>query len=305
MAKPLLFDVHTHTQFSAYEADADEVIRRALEGNTWLVNVGTQADTSRVAIEFAHRYPEGVYATAGLHPTHTAKSYHDTQELGASEHMKGFTSRGEIFDYALYKKLAEDEKVVAIGECGLDYYRLTPLEVGRPEAAVAVPTAGRPLTGLTEETKDLQGKVFEEHIALASEMRKPLMVHCRNAFADLISILKTRANSLPDRRGIIHFMTGTEKDARELLDLGFSFSFGGVLTFARDYDGVVRLIPLDRILLETDAPYITPVPHRGKRNEPSYVIETAKKIAEIKGISFEEVARTTTENALRIFEISA
>lgn len=278
---PKLFDVHTHTQFAAYETDANEVIKRALEGSAWLVNVGTQADTSRAAIEFAHRYPEGVYATVGLHPTHTAKSYHDTKELGTEDKAMEFTSRGEEFDYALYKKLAGDKKVVAIGECGLDYYRLT------------------------EETKNTQKKVFEEHIALASEMKKPLMIHCRSAFGDLIDILKANSSKLKaDKPGIIHFMTGTENDARELQGLGFSFSFGGVLTFTRDYDEVVRTIPLDRILLETDAPYVAPMPYRGKRNEPSYVREAAKKIAEIKGVSFEEVARTTTENALRMFGIS-
>lgn len=294
MAKPSLFDVHTHTQFAAYEADADEVVKRALSANTWLVNVGTQKDTSQKAVEFAHRYPEGVYATVGLHPTHTAKSYHDTKELGTEDKAMEFTSRGEEFDYVLYKKLAEDEKVVAIGECGLDYYRLT-------EEAPA-----RRIRRGEEGGKNTQKKVFKEHIALASEMKKPLMVHCRNAFADLIEILKANSYKLKaNSPGIIHFMTGTESDARELLDLGFSFSFGGVLTFARDYDEVVRTIPLERILLETDAPYITPVPYRGKRNEPSYVIEAAKKIAEIKNTSLEEVARTTTENALRMFGISA
>jgi TatD DNase family protein len=177
--------------------------------------------------------------------------------------------------------MAEDEKVVAIGECGLDYFRLT------------------------EETKALQQKVFKEHIKLASEIGKPLMIHCRNAFPDLISILQTTDHKLPAIPGIIHFMTGTKEDARELLALGFSFSFGGVLTFARDYDEVVRSIPLERILLETDAPYVAPAPYRGKRNEPAYVMESAKKIAEIKDVPFEDVARVTTENAVRMFGIDA
>ncbi len=282
MSKPHLFDVHTHIQFAAYEADAKEVAARAQGAHTWLVNVGTQKDTSLKAIEFARRYPEGVYATVGLHPTHTARSFHDVAELGTEDKTMEFTSRGEVFDPVFYKKLAEDQRVVAIGECGLDYYRLT------------------------EETKNTQKKVFEEHIKLASEIGKPLMIHCRNAFPDLISILKANSYKLKaESSGIIHFMTGSKEDASQLLDLGFSFSFGGVLTFARDYDEVVDLIPLDRILLETDAPYVTPVPYRGKRNEPSYVVEVAKKIAEIKGVSFEEVAKVTTENALHIFGIDA
>ena len=280
------FDVHTHTQFAAYKDDKDAVIRRALDAGVWMVNVGTQADTSEAAIATAHEYPEGVYATVGLHPIHTEQSHHDAEELGlpaealAKEGRKvEFTSRGEEFDYACYKRLATDSKVVAIGECGLDYYRLE------------------------EETKKKQFDVFGQHIALSSEVQKPLMIHCRNAFADLIDLLTTHHSSLNHIPGITHFFTGSVDDARALLDLGFSFSFGGVVTFARDYDEVVRYIPLDRIVLETDAPYITPVPYRGKRNEPAYIIETAKKIAEIKELPLEEIAHATAENARRLFGV--
>src|SRR3989338_4740726 len=126
---PRLFDVHTHIQFAAYKDDADAVIQRALDAGVWMINVGTQRDTSRVAVEMAEKYPEGVYATVGLHPVHTDKSYHDPKELGVSDMEQatsdmGFTSRGEEFDYEYYKKLAEHPKVVGIGESGLDYYRI-------------------------------------------------------------------------------------------------------------------------------------------------------------------------------------
>jgi TatD DNase family protein len=137
--------------------------------------------------------------------------------------------------------------------------------------------------------------VFIKQIELAIETKKPLMVHCRQAFDDLIHILNTP--------GVIHFFTGTKEDAKKLLDMGFSFSFGGVITFARDYDEVIRYIPIEHILLETDAPYVTPVPHRGKRNEPMYVMEVAKKTAEIKGLSFEEICATTSENARKMFRL--
>ena len=124
------------------------------------------------------------------------------------------------------------------------------------------------------------------------------MVHCREAFADLIEILSEQRSSVA---GIVHFFSGTTENAGKLMDLGFSFSLGGVLTFARDYDKVVKYIPMGRILLETDAPYVAPVPYRGKRNEPSYIIEVAKKIAEIKDLTLEEVAVLTFQNAERIF----
>ncbi len=277
MSIPHFFDVHTHTHFAAFADDTDAVIKRALAADTWMINVGTQADTSAGAVETARCYPEGVYATVGLHPVHTGASYHDAEELGDTAKAKGFTSRGEVFDYDYYLKLGQDIKVVAVGECGLDYYRLG------------------------EDTKPIQQIAFENQIALARELQKPLMIHCRNAFEDLIRILSANRSILNAIPGIVHFFSGTEKDARNLLDLGFSFSFGGVITFARDYDGVVRFIPMDRIVLETDAPYITPVPYRGTRNEPMYVAEAAKKLAEIKELPFDEAARLTTENARRIF----
>ncbi len=277
MSSTRFFDVHTHAQFAAFADDQDAVIRRALDAGVWMVNVGTQKDTSAAAIETARRYDKGVYATVGLHPIHTDKSYHDKQELGADD--GGFTSRGEEFDFEYYKKLAEDPKVVAIGECGLDYYRLE------------------------ENTKARQFAAFEAQIALAHEVKKPLMIHCRNAFADLIGLLTANRLTLNAPAGIIHFFTGTADDAKKLLDLGFSFSFGGVITFARDYDEVIRSIPMERIVLETDAPYITPVPYRGKRNEPAYIIETAKKLAEIKKLPVETVADMTAQNAIRMLKV--
>ncbi len=276
---PKLFDIHTHVQFAAFSEDADSVIRRALDAGIWLVNVGTQRDTSQKAVEIAECYQEGVYATIGLHPIHTEQSYHDEQELGITnkESGHGFLSRGEEFDYGYYKKLAGHPKVVGIGECGLDYYRLPGERKGKKEA------------------------VFLEHIRFAQEVAKPLMIHCRKAFSDIIRILEHHKSDLPEPRGIVHFFSGSVEDAKKLLDLGFSFSFGGVITFVRDYDDVLKFIPLERILLETDAPYVAPVPYRGKRNEPFYVDHIAKRIAELKGTPFEESAFQTTRNAFIVF----
>lgn len=274
---PVLFDVHTHVQFSAFTEDHDAVIGRARDQGIWMINVGTQADTSRSAVAMAERFDDGVYATIGLHPIHTQKSFHDPKELGAED--KGFTSRGEEFDPVYYREIGLHPKVVAIGECGLDYYRLE------------------------TDTKEKQISAFVAQMALSRDIKKPLMIHCRNAFADLIDVLRAEHSLLNQPSGLIHFFSGTKEDARALLDMGFSFSFGGVITFTRDYDDALSFIPLDRILLETDAPYVTPTPYRGKRNEPAYVIEVAKKMAELKMLSFEDLAHVTTQNARSLFRI--
>ena len=282
----IYFDAHTHAHFAAFKDDMDEVLKRALDNNVYLINVGTQIDTSKKAVEVANKYPKGVYATIGLHPVHTEKSYHDAGELGsASLGDNGFTSRGETFDYNSYKELSKNEKVVGIGECGLDYYRLN------------------------EETKKTQKEAFIKQIQLAYDIKKPLMIHCREAFDDLIDILESHKNELlSDYAGVTHFFAGTKDHAKKLLDLGFAFSFGGASTFPEkagkySYREIIEYLPMDKIVLETDAPYVTPVPYRGKRNEPLYVIEVAKKIAELKNLTLGETRDMTTQNVLNIFKI--
>lgn len=277
-------DAHTHVQFAAFQGDWRDVIKRALNRGVWMINVGTQCDTSRRAVQIAEQYHQGLFATVGLHPIHTAKSFHDVDELGGGEAARTFSSRGETFDFNEYRQLAASPKVVAIGECGLDYYRME---------------------GSLEISKDKQKETFLGQIELARVVGKPLMVHCREAFEDLIDVLKTQREKLRrEDPGVIHFFTGTVEDAKELLNLGFSFTFGGVITFAENYDQAVRTIPADRMLSETDAPYVAPVPYRGKRNEPSYVIEVVKRLAELKGVSAEEMAGQILRNASRIFRLS-
>lgn len=277
---PKLIDVHTHVQFSAYEGGGDRVIKRALDEDIWVINVGTQKDTSWGGVVMAEGYKEGVYAAIGLHPIHTTQSYHDTKELGGGEAARAFTSKGEEFDFDFYKELGQNKKVVAVGECGLDYYRLD------------------------EKTKDKQIEAFTLQINLSKEIEKPLMIHCREAFDDLIDVLKkNKTLLLDDYPGINHFFTGSKENAKDLMDLGFYFSFGGVLTFTEDYDDLVKYIGLERIMLETDAPYIAPHPHRGKRNEPLYIKHTAKKLAEILSKDLEEVEDMTTQNAINVFKL--
>ncbi|MDZ4227391.1 MAG: TatD family hydrolase, partial [Patescibacteria group bacterium] len=264
------FDAHTHTNFVAYDEDRDAVIRRAKDAGVGMNIVGTQYDTSKAAVELAEKY-DHVYATIGLHPIHTSKSYHDEKELG--EGGKEFTSRGEQFDAAKYEELGKSERVIAIGECGLDYYRVD------------------------ESTKDVQIKNFIAQIELANSLGKPLMLHIRNAYEDALEVIKAHAKV----KGDVHFFAGDWDTAKKFLDIGFTLSFTGVLTFTRDYDEVVKNAPLDMLLSETDAPYVTPVPHRGKRNEPVYVVEVVRAIARIRGADEEEVAEALFANARRVF----
>ena len=276
------FDAHSHAHFAAFKEDYKEVIQRALDAGVWMMNVGTQKDTSARGIEVAHEYKEGVYAAVGLHPVHTDRSYHDEKELGGGEAAHAFVSRGEVFDFDYYKKLAEDPKVLAIGECGLDYYRMD--EDADKEVKI-------------KKQKD----ALVEQIRLAHEVNKPLMIHCRKASFDIVDIFSAHRDLLSsDNPGVIHFYTDDINDAKKLLDLGFSFSLGGVITFARDYDEMVRMLPIDRILTETDAPYVAPAPYRGKRNEPAYVIEAAKKLAEIRGVDARAMAEQIVANTRRV-----
>ena len=278
---PKYIDIHSHVNFKAFDADRDEVIKRALAEDTWVINVGTQVDTSRKAVKMAHQYEEGVYAIIGLHPIHTGVSYHDEKELGESG--KEFTSRGEVFDEEVYRKLLADPKTVAIGECGLDYYHLD------------------------KESIVKQKEAFFAQIELANELGKPLMLHIRNnpkekknnAYLDSLKLLKKHSKV----KGDVHFFAGTLKEARMFVDFGFTLSFTGVITFTNDYDEIIRNTPLNMIMSETDAPYVSPAPYRGKRNEPSYVREVVKKIAQVKDLSENEVAETIIANAKRVFGI--
>ena len=278
-------DIHSHLNFAAFDTDREEVIKRALDAKVAMINVGTQKDTSKKAVELAEKYENGVYAIVGVHPIHTSKSFHDVQELG--DGGKEFTSRGEAFDISYYKTLAQNPKVVGIGECGLDCYR---------------------------ESQDsgfkIQERVFRQQIELATEVGKPLMLHLRNgsgrsAYNDAFRLLEScflhRESSAG---GNLHFFAGSIEEAKPFLDAGFSFSFTGVITFTHDYNEVIRYLPLDAILSETDSPYVAPVPYRGKRNEPLYVKEVVKAIARIRGEDEEKVRVQILKNAEQLFGIS-
>lgn len=290
---PKYIDSHTHTNFKIFDDDRDEVIKRALDGETWLINIGTQYDTSKKAVEIAHQYNEGVYAIIGLHPIHTSASHHDEEELG--EGNKEFTSRGEIFNKEKYREFVKTGKVVGIGECGLDYYHID------------------------EEGLGLQQDAFISQIELADELDLPLMLHIRNnikdksknAYFDVYELIKKHSAKYKNTgqvKGVSHFFAGSVEDMKRFVDIGIHISFAGPITYKPkpeicDYIGVIKETPLDMILTDTDSPYVAPVPHRGERNEPVYIKDIVKKIAEIKGLDEIETAKQIVINTKKLFNI--
>jgi TatD DNase family protein len=251
----MLIDSHAHLDFSQFKSDQDEVIARALDaGVTQIINVGTDLISSEASVALAHRHPS-VYASVGIHP-------HDAKSL-SSEALKRLA------------QLASDDKVVAIGEMGLDFYRdLSP--------------------------RRQQREAFRQQIRLAIELDMPLVVHDRDAHAEVLKILQEEGAHRVG--GVLHCFSGDLKMARQGLEMGFHISFAGPLTYSGETkQAIARQIPLNKILVETDCPFLTPVPRRGRRNEPAYVRHVAEKIAEIRGISYEEVAEATSKNAARVF----
>ena len=253
-----LVDVHAHILDACFENDLDEVVKRADDsGVRKIICSAYDLSSSQKAVEIANKY-EKVYATVGIHP----------------ENLEGVnfgTDKNKLC------QLAENKKVVAIGEIGLDYH-------------------------FTSENKDLQKEIFEKQIQLANELNLPIVVHSRDAMGDTIELLK---KNKPKKESLMHCYSGSIESAKILINLGFAFSFGGVVTFknAKNVVEVVKNLPMDKILLETDCHYMTPVPFRGQRNEPKNVVYVADEIARIKGLNIEEVAKITTENAKRIFGI--
>lgn len=284
---PRLFDTHTHVNFQAFREDADEVIKRALGERTWMINVGTMFETSRKAVEMAEQYSDGVYAAVGLHPIHLFEHHVDEEETTVY-------GRGEEFNLDSYKDLVlRSPKVVAIGEFGLDYYRM-------------------PSGEDSEVVKKIQQEIFLQHLELARAVDKPFMIHCRpspgtnDAYEDILRILKSKISNLKSAiKFEIHCFTGDWSIAQEFVKRGAYIALGGIITFDKTgrSEEVVKNLPLEYTILETDAPYLTPVPHRGKRNQPSYVKFVAEKFAEIKGLEVHEVEKVTTENARKLFGI--
>jgi TatD DNase family protein len=271
----MLVDTHAHLNFKDFDSDRDEIIGRCLDpsnpsGQVWLINIGVNYKTSQEVIEIAQKYEKGVYATVALHP-------HD---------VTGYDKREkEEFDYDKFLALAKNKKVVAIGETGLDYE----------------------FCENDEKAQKLQQEIFIKHLELAKEVNKPIVVHSRRTFPEILQLISNFNTANFQLRGVLHCYMGRWSYAEEYLELGFYLSFTGLITYARDYNKVIKNMPLDRILIETDAPYLAPEPIRKQgeivRNTPENVKYVAEKIAEIKGVSFDEVAKQITQNAKELFGI--
>lgn len=261
MSTTQYFDIHSHLYFPEYDKDRQEVVKRMQDAGVGTITIGTNIETSKKAIE-TMEWGDNIYATVGLHPA----DLHEMNEQVAD-----------------LKKLVTHPKVVAIGECGMDFFRMKGDEVAQ---------------------KALQKKVFEEHIELAIEADKPLMIHCRNAYPEVLDILTSKKKVYGDKlRGNFHFFTEPIETAKKILELGFTVSFTGPITFVSEYADIVSYVPLTSMMSETDAPFAAPVPYRGKRNEPAYVVDIIKKIAEIKKLDLETVAEQLLKNTQRFFKI--
>lgn len=274
-----IIDAHTHVQFQQYDKDRDGVIKRALESGIGMINAGADLESSEKAVDLTKKY-DGVWATVGIHPTETQTHSDNGMD------KPGFISEDQLSNQREstmreIEKLAHDNKVVGIGECGLDLYR----EEDR-------------------NNKTMQEELFIKHIELSNKIKKPLVIHCREAFSQTFEILENHKNLLFKKAGIFHFFTGGIEEAEKVLDLGFSFTFGGLITYNRTFDEVMKYIPIENILVETDAPVMSIKSHRKERNEPSYVTEVIDSLSEIYKKDRSELEKIILENTRRIFSLS-
>jgi TatD DNase family protein len=249
----MLIDTHAHLEM--LEGVPDVIERARDSGVERIIAVSSDLPSSKSSIEISKNFPE-VFAAVGIHP-HEASSLND-----------------EIFSEI--ENLAAEQKVLAIGETGLDYHYM-------------------------HSPREVQIYSFRKHIELAKRVCLPLVIHVRDAHEDVLKVL--REENTRDMSAVIHCFTGDYQTARQYIDEGFYISFSGVITFknAEDIREAVRKIPSEMMVVETDSPYLAPIPFRGKRNEPAYVTYVARKIAELRGISFEEVEEQTTTNAKNLF----
>jgi TatD DNase family protein len=260
-----MFDTHCHIDFDGYDADRNEVLQRAADaGVATIIIPAIDVESSERIVALAQATP-ALYATVGVHPNSTAT---------LPEHWLD-----------RLRTLGKEQKVVAVGEIGLDYYR-------------------------DWSPKDAQHAAFEQQLALAAELELPVIIHNREAHDDIMPILERWAASLPpglkERPGVLHSFSAPQSVAERALAAGFYLGFTGPITFknADELRHIAAQVPLDRLLVETDGPYLTPTPHRGKRNEPAYIPLIVERLAGLHRIPFDDMAAQTTANARRLFGIA-
>lgn len=262
-------DTHCHLDFAPLNENPEKYIKRAqAKGITKIINIGTSLDRSQKSISLAEKNPH-VYATVGLHPSEANESF---RRDSPPERL-----------YQKLKTLAQHLKVVAIGECGLDYFRIE----ANHEAQI----------------KTQQKVLFEMQIKLAKELKLPLVVHSRQAFAEVIEMLDK--NQFPFSQALFHCWSYGEDEAKKAVDLGCFFAFNAILTYpnAQNVQESLKSVPDDKLLLETDAPFLSPQSKRGEKNEPANLVETALTVAKLKQLSLEELAKKTTNNAFNFFKL--
>jgi len=276
----MLIDTHAHLNFKAFDEDRDEVIKRVLSEKVWMINVGTNYQTSKKAVEIAEHYQRGVFAAVGLHPInirHEIINYKREIKTNEEDILE------EDFISLKYKELAESEKVVALGEIGLDYW-------SRPKGKRKL-----------ELFKEKQKEIFLKQLALAGELNLPVIFHCRMAHQDLLKILTLHVTDYR-LQGVVHCFTGSWEEAEKYLAMGFYLGFNGII-FKLKLDEVIKKTPLDRVLIETDCPFLAPPGFPEERNNPLGVKIIVENIAKIKGIATPELIKITNQNAFNLFNL--
>ncbi len=286
----MLIDTHAHLDYSEFQEDFDEVIARAeAAGVTRIITIGTDLKSSEVSIRMAEKHPQ-VYAVVGVHPTNLPEE-----------------NAPDITD--ALRTLAQHPRVVAIGETGMDFHRLPGSSEKYRSKQIAV-TNALGASSTSEIEADIendayvskQASVFQQHLDIAVELGKNVVIHQRDAWVETVDILKHYTGKL---QGVFHCFGGTPEQADEIIRMGHLVSFTGIVTFknAEIVRETVKHIPEDKFMVETDCPYLAPVPYRGKRCEPAYTALVAEKIAEVRGVSKEEIARVTTHTAEMFFNM--
>lgn len=262
----MLIDTHAHLDFPEFDKDQEQVIQQAKKaGIERIINVGSHLQACKKSVELAQKY-DFIYAAVGIHP-------HDAQDI---ENTKKFAET--------LKKLAQKPKVVAIGECGLDFH---PVDQGKLRK------------NITSAIKEKQKEVFRAQFKLAQELNLPVIIHCRDAHKEILQLIKSSPG------GVFHCFSGDQEFLEQILKMGFYVGFCGNLTFknAKSLQEIAKIAPLEKILLETDCPFLSPEPLRGLRNTPKNVKLIGEFLAQLRGVSFEEICQITTQNAKKLFKI--